>query len=205
MIRKTVFCLLFGLLLVGTGSAAVVEHPAQVLVKNTAEKILQDLRADRELYDKDTKAVYALVDAVILPHFDFHKMSAWVLGKYWRRAKPNQKDRFANEFKVLLVRTYSKALVDNMDRTIEYQPVHAKKGADDLTVRTEIPQDGGFPLPINYSMYLKEGAWKVYDVDIDGISMVKNYRTTFGNEIRQGGIDKLIGKLKKRNDEAANE
>lgn len=203
MNKLAVSLFISGFLLAGSGWAQ--GHPAEILVKETAEKILQQLRAEREVVTKDNNRVFELVDAVVLPHFDFYKMSAWVLGKYWRKATPDQKDRFTHEFKILLVRTYSKALVDNMDRQIEYIPLRANEGADDLTVRTEIPQDGGFPLPINYSMYLKDGAWKVYDVDIDGISMVKNYRTTFGNEIRDGSIDNLISKLKKRNDEAANE
>ncbi len=181
------------------------DHPAEVLVHNTAEKILTSLRAEREVVTKDNKRVYELVDNIIFTHFDFNKMAAWVLGKHWRTAKPEQKEQFTQQFKILLVRTYAKALVDNMDRTITYQPLHAKDGADDVTVHTEIPQDGGFPLPINYSMYLKDNAWLVYDVDIDGISMVKNYRTTFGAEINKGDIDALIKKLKERNTEAKDE
>ena len=181
------------------------DHPAQKLVQETAEKILTSLRAEREVVVKDNKRVFELVDAIIFTHFDFNKMAAWVLGKHWRKASKDQKDRFTHEFKVLLVRTYSKALVDNMDRAIEYLPLRAKEGTEDLTVRTEIPQSGGFPLPINYSMYLKNGAWKVYDVDIDGISMVKNYRTTFGAEINKGDVDALIEKLKTRNIEAQDE
>lgn len=185
--------------------ASADDHPAEVLVRNTADKILTSLRAEREVVTKDNKRVFELVDNIIFTHFDFNKMAAWVLGKHWRTAKPEQKVQFTEQFKILLVRTYSKALVDNMDRNIVYQPLRAKEGADDVTVHTEIPQDGGFPLPINYSMYLKDGNWLVYDVDIDGISMVKNYRTTFGAEINKGDIDALIKKLKDRNNEAKDE
>ncbi len=205
MIRKMLMgMLLFGGLSVGA-LAHADDHPAQKLVFDTAEKILTSLRAEREVVTKDNKRVFELVDAIIFTHFDFNKMAAWVLGKHWRTATPDQKERFTREFKRLLVRTYSKALVDNMDRKIEYLPLRAAEGADDLTVRTEIPQDGGFPLPINYNMYFKDGVWKVYDVDIDGISMVKNYRTTFGAEINKGDVDALITKLKDRNEQAQDE
>lgn len=154
---------------------------------------------------KNPKRVYELVEQIVLPNFDFKSMSASVLGKNWRTASDDQKQRFAQEFKLLLVRTYAKALVDNMDRKITTQPLRANEGATEVTVRTEIPQQGGFPLPINYSMELKDGAWKVFDIDIDGISMVKNYRSTFANEVKQGNVDDLIKKLTDRNQQAANE
>jgi len=180
-------------------------HPALALVTQTADKIQTQLRAERDVVTKSPKRVYELVEQIVLPNFDFTNMSASVLGKNWRGASDEQKKRFTQEFKLLLVRTYAKALVDNMDRKITTQPLRAAEGATDVTVHTEIPQQGGFPLPINYSMELKDGAWKVYDVDIDGISMVKNYRTTFANEVKQGGVDDLIKKLTERNQQAANE
>ena len=180
-------------------------HPALTLVTQTAEKIQAQLKAEREVVTKNPKRIYELVEQIVLPNFNFTGMSASVLGKHWRTASDDQKQSFTQEFKLLLVRTYAKALVDNMDRKITTEPIRAAEGATDVTVRTEIPQQGGFPLPINYSMELKGGAWKVYDVDIDGISMVKNYRTTFANEVKQGGIDDLIKKLTERNQRAANE
>ncbi len=180
-------------------------HPALALVTQTAEKIQTQLRAERDVVTKNPKRVYELVEQIVLPNFDFTNMSASVLGKNWRSASDEQKQRFTQEFKLLLVRTYAKALVDNMDHKIAALPLRIADGATDVTVRTEIPQKGGFPLPINYSMEIKNGAWKVYDVDIDGISMVKNYRTTFASEVKQGGVDDLIKKLKERNQQAANE
>lgn len=186
-------------------SAADAMHPAAALVTQTAEKIQTQLRAERDVVTKNPKRVYELVEQIVLPNFDFKSMSASVLGKHWRTASDDQKQRFTQEFKLLLVRTYAKALVDNMDRKIATQPLRANDGATEVTVRTEIPQQGGFPLPINYSMELKDGAWKVFDVDIDGISMVKNYRSTFANEVKQGNVDDLIKKLTNRNQQAANE
>lgn len=190
---------------VTTAWAADSGHPALLLVNQTAEKILVQLRAEKNVVAKNSQRVYELVEQIVLPHFDFGAMSASVLGKHWRTANEDQRTRFSQEFKVLLVRTYAKALVDNMERKIVYQPLRAADGATDVTVRTEIPQDGGFPLPINYSMELKDGAWKVYDVDIDGISLIKNYRTTFSNEVKQDGVDALIKTLLDRNQQAANE
>ncbi len=186
-------------------SRADAPHPALALVMQTADKILVQLRAERDVVKKDSKRTYDLVEKIVLPHFDFNSMSASVLGKHWRTASDDQKKRFTQEFKVLLVRTYAKALVDNMDRKISYLPLRAADGASDVTVKTEIPQEGSFAMPINYSMELVDGAWKVYDVDIDGISLVKNYRTTFSNEVKQGSIDDLIKKLNERNAQAANE
>lgn len=185
--------------------ADAVQHPALALVAQTADKIQTQLRAERDVVSKNPKRVYDLVEQIVLPNFDFTTMSASVLGKNWRGASDTQKQRFTQEFKLLLVRTYAKALVDNMDQKITTQPLRAADNATDVTVHTEIPQKGSFPIPINYSMEIKDGAWKVYDVDIDGISMVKNYRTTFANEVKQGSVDDLIKKLAERNQQAANE
>jgi phospholipid transport system substrate-binding protein len=200
------FCgLCLTLVALAVPAAAEAPHPALALVMQTADKIQSQLRAERDVVAKDKKRTYELVEQIVLPHFDFATMSASVLGKHWRSANDEQKKKFTQEFKVLLVRTYAKALVDNMDRKINYLALRAAEGASDVTVKTEIPQEGSFPLPINYSMELADGAWKVYDVDIDGISLVKNYRTTFSNEVKQGSIDSLIKTLTERNSQAANE
>jgi phospholipid transport system substrate-binding protein len=195
------------MLLAGHANAEASMNPsAQALVKDTSERILAKLREENETIEHNPARVYELVDEIVLPHFDFAKMSSWVLGRYWRKASPEQKQRFTNEFRQLLVRTYSKALADNKDSEIIFHPLRAEKDAKDVIVRTEVEQDSGFPLEITYSMYLdKQGAWKVYDVNIDGISLVANYRTSFSNEIRQSGLDELIAKLEKRNQQAANE
>ena len=171
------------------------------LVKQTAQTIMDRIKEEQAQIDETPERLYQLVDEVVLPHFDFTKMSQWVLGKHWRKADKAQRERFVQEFRQLLVRTYAKALVDNVDQEIDYLPLRIKPEDTDVTVSTEIPQDGGFPIPINYSMYLKEGAWKVYDVNIDGISLVTNYRTSFSTEVRSNGIDGLIDKLAARSAE----
>ena len=163
------------------------------------------LKQEKEVLETDSNRIYVLVDEIVLPHFDFEKMSRWVLGKHWRKASAEEKSQFVNEFRTLLVRTYSRALMDNVDQQIDYLPLRADENATDVTVNTEIPQESGFPIPISYSMYLKDGAWKVYDVNIDGLSLVGNYRTSFANEIRQGSIAELIKTLSERNSQARNE
>ncbi|MGD2173612.1 MAG: ABC transporter substrate-binding protein [Gammaproteobacteria bacterium] len=186
------------------GSAAVSAadpHPALVLVQKTTDQMLTQLRAEREKLNNDPTLVNQLVEKIVLPHFDFEAISASVLGKYWRRADADQQRRFREAFKLLLLRTYATALVDNMDKKIEFEPVRAAPGATDVTVRTTIPQSGEFPMPVNYSMELIDKQWKVYDVEIDGLSLVANYRSTFAKEINKSGLEGLIKVLEKRNKE----
>jgi phospholipid transport system substrate-binding protein len=173
-------------------------HPAQALVMQTTDEMLTRLRAEREMLAEDKGRVSRMVEEIVLPHFDFENISASVLGKHWRSADPEQRRRFREAFKLLLLHTYAIALVDNMDREIEFEAVRAAPGASDVTVRTSVPQDGGFPLPVDYSMELIDGEWKVYDVEIDALSLVTNYRTTFAREINKSGLDGLIGILEDR-------
>jgi phospholipid transport system substrate-binding protein len=131
-------------------------------------------------------------------------MSIWVLGKNWRKADGAQQKQFTNEFRTLLVRTYAKALLEYTDQKMRYLPLHAAEGAKRVTVKTEIEQAGGPSIPLHYSIYLnKEGAWKVYDIKVDGVSLVSNYRSSFATEVRNGGIPKLLEKLAKMNEDAS--
>lgn len=175
------------------------EHPAMVLVKETTKTIQQKVKEQDEAIDKDQEVLYDLVNTIVLPHFDFRKMSSWVLGKNWRKASKDQKNKFTDQFSRLLVRTYSKALHDNADQKIDFLPVRGKQNDEEVVIRTEIPQKGGFPIPIDYKMHLKNNEWKVYDVVIDSLSLVANYRTSFNQEIKKSGIDNLIAKLSDRN------
>lgn len=182
-------------------ASADAEHPAMVLVKDTTAKIQQAIKDKDADIEKDQEVLFDLVNTIVLPHFDFRKMSSWVLGKNWRKANDDQKKKFTDEFSRLLVRTYSKALHDNADQQIDFLPIRGKPKDDDVVIRTEIPQKGGFPIPIDYKMHLKKGEWKVYDVVIDSLSLVANYRTSFNQEIKKSGIDNLIAKLADRNKE----
>ena len=197
MKRRMIFAMLL-LTLLGSAPAWAVQPPQQ-MVQQTAEQMLDKLRAERKVIDEHPGRIYELVDQIVLPHFDFERMSSWVLGKYWRRATPEQRKQFVNEFRDLLVRTYAKSLSSYKDNKITYLPFRGSPGQTDVKVRTEVDQPGGFPIPIDYDLYLKGDEWKVYDVTIDGVSLVTNYRTTFSNEIRQEGLDKLIASLANRN------
>lgn len=169
------------------------------MIKKTADRMLVKLKEDEAIIRKDPTRIYALVSDIVLPRFDFERMASWVLGKHWRTATPVQREKFIEEFRNLLVRTYATSLTDYTDRTITYLPVRADPGATEVIVRTAVEQAGAAAIPIDYSVALKNGEWKVYDVAIDGVSLVTNYRTSFSNEIRKSGLDKLIVKLAQRN------
>ena len=196
---------LLSILLLGMSVSAWAMQEPQDLVSQTTDKITTALRAEQDKIKTDPNRLYEIVDEIVLPHFDFNAMSSWVLGKYWRKANDQEKARFTAEFRTLLVRTYAKALNDNYDRKIDMLPMREKKGSEDVTVRTEVQQEAGFPIPIDYKMHLKNGAWKVYDVSVDGLSLVANYRTSFAKEIRQDGLPKLIDRLADRNKQAQSE
>ena len=177
------------------------EHPAERLVVDTTNKVLERLRKDKPALQKDKSKIYPLVEELILPHFDFHKMSIWVLGKNWRKADAAQQKTFTDEFQNLLVRTYSTALLEYTDQKIDFLPFHASETDKKVTVKTRIVQNGGAAdIPLNYSLYRnRAGEWKVYDISVDGISLVTNYRTSFASEVQKGGIPKLLAKLAEMN------
>jgi phospholipid transport system substrate-binding protein len=179
--------------------AATDPESARRVVQYTTERMLVVLKAEREVLRKSPDRIYALVNQIILPHFDFTRMSRWVLARYWREATEEQRSRFIQEFRSLLVRTYATALLEYADQTVDVLPLQATAGATDVVVRTEVKQSGGYPIPIQYRMSLEGGDWKVYDVTIDGISLVASYRNTFGNEIARNGLDGLIATLEARN------
>lgn len=183
----------------------MAKQAPQDLVAQTTEKITSALRVEQDKIKATPNRLFEIVDEIVLPHFDFNRMSSWVLGKYWRKAKDNERKQFTQEFRVLLVRTYAKALNDNYDRKIDMLPVRLKKEGKEAIVRTEVQQEAGFPIPIDYKMYIKNDTWKVYDVSVDGISLVANYRTSFAKEIRKDGLPQLIARLADRNKQAKNE
>ncbi|MEZ5582446.1 MAG: ABC transporter substrate-binding protein [Candidatus Competibacteraceae bacterium] len=135
--------------------------------------MLDALRNNRDKLQKDPRQIYGLVNAIVLPHFDFTVMSRWVLGKYWRQATVAQRNLFVEEFRTLLVRTYSQALLEYSNETIKFLPMpQLPPDAKDVTVRSEFHPQTGAPIPVNYSLHLMDGAWKVYDVTVDGVSLV---------------------------------
>lgn len=173
---------------------------AQDLVRQTSEHLMQTLKAQKNELETHPDRIYPLVKDIVLPHFDFKRMAQLVLGKYWRQATIDQRQRFANEFRVLLVRTYSTALLKYSHEKIRYLPMHGPTEANNTVVRIEALQANGGPsVPMNLHLYDKNGAWKIFDIKIDGISLVTNYRANFAGEVRSGGLDQLIEKLAKKN------
>lgn len=175
-----------------TGPALAADTPPDELARTTTQEVLAILKQDKELKSGNVEKVYQLVEAKVLPNFDFNRMTQLALGKHWPRATAKQKQALVTEFRNLLVRTYSTSLTAYTNQTVEFKPLVMKPDATDVTVRSEIRQPGGQPIPIDYSMYKTAFGWKVYDVAIDGVSLVTNYRASFSNTIRQSGIDGLI-------------
>ena len=177
------------------GPALATETPPDVLARTTTEEVIEILKQDKSIQSGNLARVHQLVEARILPNFDFNRMTQLALGKHWPRATPKQKQELVTEFSNLLVRTYSSSLIAYTDQAIEFKPLVMKPDDNDVTVRSEIRQPGGQPIAINYSMYRTSFGWKVYDVAIDGVSLVTNYRASFASTIRQSGIDGLIKTL----------
>lgn len=192
------FVLLFAY---GAASSAKATSSAEEVVKTTANQVLAKLRSERETLRQKPTELYRLVNQLIIPHFDFRRMSQWVLGRYWRTASEDQRKEFIVQFRTLLVRTYATALLEYSDQDIQYMPVQAPNGAKTVTVKTKVERPGTSPIPINYSMHVHDGTWKVFDVAVDGVSLVSTYRSTFASQIRQDGLGTLINNLKKRNKE----
>ncbi len=170
------------------------------LIRSVTDEVLEIVRSDKELKSGNTRRAVELVEARVLPHFNFTRMTQLALARDWRQATPAQQKVLTDEFRELLVRTYSKALTEYRNQTVAFKPFSLKPGESDAKVRTEIRQpNGGKPIELDY--YLEKGTagWKVYDIEVGGISLVTNYRDTFAAEVRQGGIDGLIKSLQSKN------
>ena len=187
-------------LVVATGVQAQAKVPAPaLLVKRVTTEVLAIVRRDKEIQGGNAQRAMALVQAKVLPHFDFSRMTALAVGRYWRQATPTQQQALADEFRTLLVRTYSTALTQYRDQTIEYLPLRMAPGNTDVTVRTLIRQPGAGSINLDYDLEKVGPEWKVYDIDVDNVSLVTNYRDEFAEAISAGGIDSLIARLQAKN------
>jgi len=175
------------------------ELSADELVKRTADDVLNTIKSDKDIQAGDQKKIFALAEEKILPNFDFDRVCRMVLGKNWRSATPEQQAAFQKEFRTLLLRTYATALGKYKDQVIEYKPMRAEAGAKKVSVKTQILQPGGQPISVDYSLVKAENGWKVYDIVIESVSLVTNYRSQFSSEIRQNGLDSLNKKLADKN------
>ena len=182
-----------------TASVAASVGPDQ-LIKDTSEKVLSTLEKNKEKYKEKPDEIFTLVNEIILPHLDFRAMSKLSLGKNWRKANSDQQARFTEAFKSMLVRTYSKSLTEYAGEKIKFLPYQPPaKGKRTVKVKTVINLSDGPEVPIDYSLRIKNDIWKVYDIKIDGISLVTNYRNSFASDINRVGIEGLIEKLLAKN------
>ncbi len=179
-------------------AAQQLESPV-VMLERTSQQVIKILQDDRELLQKEPERVYKIIDEYILPHLDEVTMAKLALGKNWKQASKDQKLEFVTEFKNLLVRTYSKSLLEFRDQQINYFPLKLADDAYKASVKAEVIQPGGPAISMAYRVRIKNNAWKVYDIKIDGISLVTSYRGTFTQEIRKSGIDGLLKYMRDKN------
>jgi phospholipid transport system substrate-binding protein len=185
-------------------SVLAAEVAPDLLAREVTDKIVALLKANKNVYTKDHKKLYAMVDEHVLPNFDFRAMSRTVLGRYWRTADEEQRARFTREFRDLLVRTYATALLKYNDETIVYLPFRLSPDDRTATVKSEVRRtDGGPPIAINYSFYRTDAGWKVYDVTIEGASLVTTYQSTYSARVQREGVNALIANLAQDNKAAA--
>lgn len=175
--------------------AESLESPSDML-KRTSDDVIKVLKDKRVMLEKEPDMVYQIVDQYILPHLDDVTMAKLALGKNWRKADNEQKIAFVDEFRLLLVRTYSKSLQEFSDQQINFFPVDIAENEDKVVVKSEVLQSGGPTVPVSYRMRIKDNSWKVYDINIDGVSLVTSYRGTFAQEIRKSGMDGLLKMLR---------
>ncbi len=175
--------------------AALGVEPPDVMLERVAGQMLSALRENDSELRADSRRLRRLVDELLVPHVDLELVARRVLGRQWRRASQEQRERFTREFKEMLIRFYSSALLEYAGFRFRFHPVRLKEGARRALVRSEVMRSGGSPHQVNYSVALRGGQWKVYDVTIDGVSVVITYRSSFAEEIRRGGLDALLEKM----------
>jgi len=181
-------------------SAAFAQEAPDAMVKRVSQEVLQIINTDPKVAAGDQQRIREVVETKLLPNFDFERITALAMGRNWRQATPEQQKQLVEQFRQLLVRTYSGALTQYRNQTMDYKPMRGDAAATEVTVRTEVVRQGGqAPVPIDYSMAKGPGGWKVYDVIVGGVSLVTNYRDEFNEQIKNGGVDNLIRTLTAKN------
>lgn len=202
MPRIRLMCAMFVASLLWAGTCAAAEQAPDALVRETTELLLKTIRADPEIAAGNRKRITEVVEANLVEHFDFARMTRLAVGKDWRRIDPARQPELISEFKTLLVRTYSVSLSEYRDQKITYKPVTVEPGARSVVVQTTISQSGANPISMNYRMAATPEGWKVYDVIVEGVSLVINYRSLFNSTVESSGVDGLIKLLRDKNEEA---
>jgi phospholipid transport system substrate-binding protein len=211
--RIAVIASMAGALLLAAGAQAQTAAPAQAastaqaqrpdaLVKQISTEVLEAVKADKSIKAGDLQKIMALVDQKVMPHVNFERMTASAVGRYWRQATPEQQKRLQDEFKVLLVRTYSGALSEVKDQVVQVKPMRGSASDPEVVVKTEVRGQGD-PIQLDYRLEKTPDGWKIYDVNVLGVWLVENYRNSFAQEIGANGIDGLVAKLAERNKSAA--
>ncbi len=186
---------------VALGSALALAQAGKApdaLIKEVSTDVIESVKADKSIQTGDVQKVILLVDAKVMPHVNFQRMTASAVGRYWRQATPEQQKGLQDEFKVLLVRTYSGALAQVKDQAVQLKPMRGAADDTEVVVRTEV-RGKGDPIQLDYRLEKTPEGWKIYDVNVLGVWLVENYRNSFAQEISAGGIDGLIAKLVERN------
>lgn len=182
-------------------------HAAQLgpdaLAKSVTDEVLEIVRADKDIQSGNKKKVLELVEAKIAPHFNFRRMTQLAMGRNWRQASAEQQGTLVEQFRALLVRTYTAAFTQYRNETVEYRQTRMKPDDTDVVVQSFINRPGGQPVAVNYSMEKTGNGWKVYNVQIEGVSLIETYRGTFNAEIQKSGVDGLIRTLSERNKQLA--
>jgi len=195
---KSFFAAILGLFLLCAPALAQEESP-DALIKKVTDDVLIIVRQDKDIQSGNTAKAIELVEAKVLPFFNFQHMTALAMGRDWNKASAEQKKRLSDEFRTLLVRTYSNALTSYKNQTVRYKPTKMQSTDTDVLVRTEIVQPGNRPIALDYFLEKHSDGWKVYDVVVAGVSLVSNYRDTFNQEVRANGVDGLIQMLANKN------
>jgi len=173
------------------------------LVKRISQEVLETAKNDKDIQAGNQKKVMDLVETKILPYVDFQRMTSLAAGRYWREATPEQQKQLAAEFRTLLIFTYSGALSQVKDQTIEFKPLRASPGDSEVEVRSQVNQQRGEPVQLNYRVAKSDTGWKIYDINVLGAWLVEAYKGTFSSEISKGGIDGLIKTLSEKNKKLA--
>ena len=183
---------------VATVMAVAQTATPDALIKTVSTEVIDTIKGDKTLQSGDVSKIISLVDAKVMPHVNFQRMTASAVGRNWRTATPEQQKRLQDEFKTLLVRTYAGALTQVKDQTVQLKPLRAAAEDTEVVVRTEV-KGKGEPIQLDYRLEKADAAWKIYDVNVLGVWLVEQYRGQFAQDISSGGIDGLIAKLAERN------
>ncbi len=199
---KLILSMLFALLVM-LAPATAQELAPDAMVRQVTEDVLTVVRQDKDIQSGNTRKAIDLVETKVLPYFNFQRMTALAVGRDWNKATLEQKKILTEEFRTLLVRTYSNALTSYKNQTVVYKPSKIPEGETNVVVRTEVVQPGSKPVQLDYALEKQGNGWKVYDVIVAGVSLVTNYRDTFKQEVNNTGIDGLITLLGNRNKQLA--